>query len=201
MSEKLDWTGQTVVIVAAGPSCSAIDLTRAMGYAKVLVINESWNLAPWADAMYACDYAWWKHRDGCPGFHGVKFSADQQAVDEYPDIRHVELWREVNTIITEEKNVIGDGRNSGFQALNLAVLLGSKDIVLVGYDMTLEYGVHWHGWHDRPLNNPQEHNVLVWRKHLDAVAPLLAKKGVRVRNASHVSRLEAYPKVNFYEIF
>lgn len=201
MSQKLDWAGHTVVIVASGPSVSAIDLTRTIGSAKLLMINESWRLAPWADAMYAADYMWWKHRDGCPDFKGVKFSSDHQAVDEWPEIRHLRLWREVNTIITEEPNVIGDGRNSGFQALNLAVLLGSTDIVLVGYDMTLEYGLHWHGWHDRPLNNPQQHNILVWRKHLDAVAPVLKNKGIRVRNASHISRLEAFPKVNFNEIF
>lgn len=40
-------------------------------------------------------------------------------------------------------------------------------------------------------------DVIRWRQVLDAQAPLLSKVGVEVLNASAVSTLTAYPKVDF----
>jgi hypothetical protein len=39
--------------------------------------------------------------------------------------------------------------------------------------------------------------VILWRKVLDAQAPLIKKLGIEVLNASPVSTLTAYPKVDF----
>ncbi|HCZ48509.1 MAG TPA: hypothetical protein DCZ11_05850, partial [Gammaproteobacteria bacterium] len=47
---------------------------------------------------------------------------------------------------------IHQGGNSGYQALNLAVLLGAERVILLGYDM---HGGHWHGRHGGRLNNPE----------------------------------------------
>lgn len=67
--------------------------------------------------------------------------------------------------------------------------------MLVGYDMRVDLGVHWHGKHEGGLNNPADVNVRRWRKVLDAQAPMLKEMGVSVVNASPVSALEAYPKM------
>lgn len=92
---------------------------------------------------------------------------------------------------------IGWGGNSGFQALNLAAVLGCRRIVLVGYDMHLEDGPHWHGRHDGPLNNPLPGKVSQWIQRLDGAAVELRERGIEVINASLNSALTGFRKAPF----
>lgn len=91
------------------------------------------------------------------------------------------------------------GGNSGFQALNLAVQFGAKRIILVGFDMRLDLGVHWHGPHGKGLNNPRDILFASWRDALNGAAASLAGLGVEILNASPVSALTAYPIVDLRE--
>ncbi|WP_090229681.1 hypothetical protein [Filomicrobium insigne] len=98
----------------------------------------------------------------------------------------------------DQPATLGWGGNSGFHALNLAVQFGAKRVVLVGYDMRIDRGVHWHGRHIR-MGNPTESAIRRWRQCLDAVAPRLASLGVDVLNASPISALTAYRKCSLEE--
>ena len=49
------------------------------------------------------------------------------------------------TCIRSRAQPIGGGGNSGFQALNLALQWGARKIILVGFDLTDENGLHWYG--------------------------------------------------------
>lgn len=93
-----------------------------------------------------------------------------------------------------KKGTVGWGGNSGFHCLNLAVHLGAAKIVLVGFDMRLDHGVHWHGRHEL-LNNPTERNIARWRRVIDAAAETIEALGIQVINASPISTLERYPKM------
>jgi hypothetical protein len=104
-----------------------------------------------------------------------------------------------DAILTDAPGVIGGGGNSGFQAINLAVQFGAARIVLVGFDMTLAHGAHWHGRHPARLNNPTMVTTAKWRERLDAVAPAFAALGIEVLNASPISALTAYRKVSIEE--
>lgn len=94
-----------------------------------------------------------------------------------------------------EAGHIGYGGNSGFQALNLALQFGARRIVLVGFDMQLADGVHWHGRHASNLNNPSAASLARWATILDRQAPAIAAMGALVLNASADSALTAYRKV------
>lgn len=107
--------------------------------------------------------------------------------------------RGCDEILTGTPGVLGDFGNSGGQALNLAVQCGVAKIIMVGFDMRLDHGVHWHGKHGRGLNNPSELNLAKWRRGLDGLAPRFAELGVSVVNASAVSALEVYPKMSLAE--
>ena len=96
---------------------------------------------------------------------------------------------------------LGDGGNSGFQALNLAIQMGARRVVLVGFDMRIDLGRHWHGDHGPGLNNPRDTSVVRWRRAFDASAPILQSLGVEVFNASPSSALEAFPKRTLEELF
>ena len=91
------------------------------------------------------------------------------------------------------------GGNSGFQALNLAAQFGATKIILVGFDMRVDRGVHWHGRHGAGLNNPREANMVSWRSALNASGTVLARYGVTVINASAESTLTAFPIMNIAE--
>jgi hypothetical protein len=91
---------------------------------------------------------------------------------------------------------IGWGGNGGFHALNLAVQFGLKKIVLLGFDMTLANGLHWHGRHDGHLQNPRQASVDRWRGVLDDQAGALAAHGVDVVIGSPGSSLSKYRKLS-----
>lgn len=116
-----------------------------------------------------------------------------------PDINVVSIVRGRDQVQLERPAEIGDGGNSGFQALNLAAQFGARRICLVGYDMRLDRGVHWHGRHRRGLNNPTDRNLVRWRRALDGAAPVLAALGIEVVNCSPVSTLTAYPVMSLDE--
>ena len=114
-------------------------------------------------------------------------------------VRRVKARRGDDRLVSGRLGEIGWGGNGGFHALNLALQFGVSRIVLVGYDMRVDRGLHWHGAHGGGLNNPTEPNVARWRRVIDAAAPILQALGIRVVNASPVSALTAYPKMSLEE--
>lgn len=114
-------------------------------------------------------------------------------------VHKITVVRSTDRLLVGNFGEIGWGGNSGFGALNLAVQFGVRRIVLVGFDMRIDKGLHWHGPHKGGLHNPNPANVARWRRCIDEAAPVLEALGVTVVNASPVSALAAYPKVDFAE--
>src|SRR5690606_20149057 len=132
----------------------------AQGKARVIVINNSWQLAPWADLLYACDGRWWETYR--PEFSGLRVSQDPRA-GEFNALR-VPSVPEPGLSLDPLR--IHRGGNSGYQALNLAVLLGCARVLLVGYDMK---GDHWHPPHQD--SNPDEGRFACWRQNFATTLP------------------------------
>lgn len=122
---------------------------------------------------------------------------DKRIAKLFPEIRQVEIRPRVHDMVLTP-GVVGSGGNSGFQACNVALHCGARRLILVGYDCTLRHGAHWHGRHSG-LNNPTQAGVDKWKERFDAQAPIFAKLGVEVLNASKISALEAYPKMTLEE--
>lgn len=201
-AEWPDWRGETAVIVATGPSASGQPLDAARGRARFIAIKASWRLAPWADALYGVDKAWWLANQGAPGFVGRRFCPSPTACKVFQDVTLVRLVARAE-ILTEEIGKVGcglrsGGGHSGFQAINLAVQFGATRIVLVGFDMTLANGAHWHDDY-RGVAKPDAGRVKTWREALDCCASQFEKLGVKVINASHRSALKNYPKAGLLE--
>lgn len=194
-----DWTGDTCLIVASGPSAKQIDLEPAKGRVKCIAINTSWQLAPWADVLYACDVSWWReHKASWPEFKGLKITQDKLANDEF-EIFRVICERHHENLVLDRFGQVGWGGNSGFHCINLAIQFGVKKIILVGYDMQLNGGSHWHGDHPNNMNNPTAANVARWRRTIDANAQIIKNLGIAVFNVSPVSALVNYPKMSLVE--
>ncbi len=197
-----DWHDEQCIIVASGPSALGVPLELARGKAKFIAINDAWQLAPWADMLYACDARWWRAYEGLTDFPGVKVTQDQQLTEaERWGIEWVRADRRSDVIMTKP-GVIGWGGNSGFQAINLAVQFGVNKIILVGFDMRLDRGIHWNGPHQsrhKPLNDPTPENVQRWRRAVDGASLTLAELGIAVINCSQESALMNYAKMPFEE--
>ncbi len=195
-----DWRGQTVVLVGSGPSANDVNLSVVRDRARVVVVNDSWRLAPWADILYASDHEWWSKNNGLPDFKGIRATTDDQAANDF-GLCFAYCRRVLDNLIVDRSGDIGWGGNSGFGALNLAVKFGVSRIVLVGYDMTTDYGLHWHKDHGSGLHNPSQKNIGRWRRAIDNAAPVLESLSIQTFNASPISALQAYPKVSLDEVF
>ena len=189
MHDWPDWLGEIAVVCASGPSLTREDIEASRG-CRVVVTNESWRLAPRADVLYGCDYQWWKRNGGVPEFRGRKFCQKKSAAREGWGIEWVQSVKRDVLFVDDEKR-IGWGGNSGFQALNLAIQFGARRIALLGFDMRIDRGLHWHEDHEG--ENPLPENVERWRKVLDGQAGWLRKNGVEVINCTSGSALTAYP--------
>jgi hypothetical protein len=192
-----NWTGDTALVVASGPSAEAQGVEQARGRVKAIAVNYSWKLAPWADILLANDATFWEVYQGVPLFKGLKLTADGEAMSRNPGAG-IELItvdpNHTDELVLDTAGIFISG-NSGFTAINIAVQFGAKRILLVGFDCALGKNLHWHGPHGNGLGNPDIHRVTRWRRILDAAAPVLAARGVEVINCSDVSALTAYPKM------
>lgn len=188
----IDQRPETITIVASGPSAKDEDLEITRGVSRVIAVNTSYELAWWADALFAADGQWWDHRLGAGDFAGQKFTVDVRASERW-GVTLVKSMRPDERALVDQPGVIGWGP-SGFLAFNLAMQFMPKRIALVGYDMTVDRGTHWHGSHPAPLHNPGSAAVLRWRKQMEAAGNLADKLGISVFNCSEKSELGRYEK-------
>ena len=182
------WPESLVVCLGTGPSLTRADVTRVQGQ-RVIAINNAYQLAPWADVLYACDAKWWRWHQGAREFLGRKYTL-APGIREYPE---VEALRNTGTTGLEtDPSGLRTGHNSGFQTIGLAIHLGARRIVLLGYDMQ---GDHYFGSHPDGTKPP-------FNRCLAAFATLaepLAQLGVEVLNCSRTTALNCFPRVSLEE--
>jgi hypothetical protein len=179
------------VIMASGPSLHDDDIAavRTSG-CKVAVINRTWERAPWADLLYACDARWW--RDYNPGdkFHGEKWTFSSSAA--------VKLQLQCVSISTQwsdEPSTVYAGGLSGIQAINLIAHRRPDRIVLLGYDCCYapDGRRHWHADYNESAGFPNVPNLTRQVKNFEVVA-----RGcpVPIINASRVSAIPYFPRMS-----
>lgn len=146
--------------------------------------------------LYACDERWWRLRGPSPEeFAGERFIG----LGEWPGCTGCNVVSGDDALRWSGPK-LGAGANSGYQALNLALMTGAARVVLLGYDMAIGTGpTHWHGDHGQGLSNPTDRMLAGCRQLLDKVAPEIAEHGVEVLNASRATALRRYPRVSLEE--
>lgn len=214
------WEGRTVVLLAGGPSLTLeqVELVRAArerDEVRVIAINDAYLWAPFADICYFGDSKWWRwHSAGIAkpalglaapevaarfaAFAGEKCSIQNSGANV--DDPAVHIMRNA----THPKPGMGlsldpaklmTGRNSGFQALNLAILAGAKAAILLGYDAREPNAgrpSHWFGEH--PTVAPAQ-AYAYYRRAFAAAATAIARAGVIVINTTPGSAIECFEKM------
>lgn len=168
------------------------------GKARVLAINASIQAAPWADVWYACDPEFWDQ------WHGYETDAQRwtQNADaaRKHNLNHIQSQNYPG--FSDNPEIIHQGANSGFQALNMALLWGAERIILLGYDMQVKDPKHPHffGLH-KGMRNPSPTNTAHWvEKYKTAVKTLDRFPGQTVINCSRETALECFTRKNLEEV-
>lgn len=149
------FAGETVFCVASGPSLTQETCDRLRGR-RVIVVNSSWRLAPWADVLFFTDSGWFEaNRAVVTAWEGLVVSMSRTAKRELPDkVKRVRGFGQP-TFPPRRFPPLGDphilqGRSSGHTAIALAIGLGASRVAMVGYDMRLVNGrEHFH--HDERI--------------------------------------------------
>lgn len=181
------------VCIASGPSLTVEDIYKCKRSGRsIYVVNDVYKLAPWADILYAADGDWWDYHKGAEKFNGQRWTTNDQAASKW-GLCHMPGTSQ-KTFATEEP--MAYGKNSGFQAINLAFLHGHKDIWLLGYDMGFEAGTkkHFFGNHPRTIDRPSVYAD--WIAHFKKAAPIMADNGLTIVNKSRRSALECFEMGN-----
>jgi hypothetical protein len=161
---------------------------------RILAVQDVYKVMPFADAMYGCDEKWWQIHKDCDGFAGEKWSTHQNGANDKLAVARDYGVRLVGgdhgCVFSLDPSSIHYGANSGFQAINLAILKGCKRIVLVGFDMRCVNGkAHFFGDHPKGLTRRTEYesfltNFKMGAKHLPS--------DIRIVNATPDSALTCF---------
>lgn len=218
------WEGQTVVLIGGGESLTVaqVEMVReahAAGRVKVIGVNDAYLLAPWCDVLYFADAQWFDwHTAGVPrptiklsakdvaarfaSFPGVKCTIQSNYSRISDDRVHMLKNKSfpVHSLgLSLEPDRLVTGRNSGFQALNLAVLSGAPLDLLIGFDAR-EPGPtdrsHWFG--DHPMIEPAA-VYQSYRAAFSAAEHLITGAGVKVINCSPRTAIDTFEKMDLAE--
>lgn len=147
----------------------------------MIVANTTYQIAPWADALFAMDRQWWEvhHEQVAAKFLGERFS-NNPLPTKY----------KVTKLPNATFKPFG---NSGAACVSLAAMMGAQHIVMLGYDcQKTDNKAHWHGDHPKQLGNAGAINR--WPAKFRELARHVGN--VNVINASRATALDMFPRMD-----
>jgi hypothetical protein len=191
-----DW--KKAIIVASGPSLTKEDCDKLKDTGwKIIAVNNSWELVPFADVVFACDVTWWN-------VHIEKVRQEFKGECWTTSKRARELHN-INLILSEDNPGLNTnkrvnlGGNSGYQAVNLAYTFGARTIFMLGLDCKpAEDGkAHWFGQHGKGLS--QKQNYSKWKDRFPKLAKDLEKYNAKAYNLSRDTALTCFERMSLEE--
>lgn len=197
------WAGEPCFIAAPGPSLTPevvakVRMIRWVDQWRAIAVQDAYRLMPWADAMYGCNPSWWRVHKDCNKFSGEKWSTHEventcNDKREAADLYGISLVKGMDgDEFSFDPGVIHYGSNSGFQAINLALLKGCTQIVLIGFDMRCVGGKsHFFGDHPKELHTNEDRHFRGYVKRFDRAASKLPAH-IMIVNATPGSALTSF---------
>lgn len=207
------WEGKKVVCIAGGPSVTkemldVVEAARLRDEVRVIVINDMYLVAPWADLCYFADAKWFKwqgqHNKAWPW---VRFTHDEvkkawrEFKGERVTIKHIDnvSGPDIHVLVnlgaeglSPRNDGVMTGHNSGFQVMNIAAHSGGNPIYLLGYDMQFDRGrSHSHTGHPNKSVEGSYHDFA--QKFSTLQRPFEERK-ISVVNCAPSSRIACWPK-------
>lgn len=193
------------IVAATGPSltpevCATVRQRQLLDGWRVIAVNDAWRPLYFSDALYACELRWWDHyATELERFQGERWtscSTSPQVDDDKTAWASSRPWINLVDASSEEGFCLGArkihyGSNSGFQAINLALVLGATEVRMVGFDMRVVGSrSHFFGEHPEELRKPTryEHFVADFERGARSLPP-----SVHVINCTPGSALTCFP--------
>lgn len=164
-----------------------------------------------ADHLYAADFHWWSYHiaDIANDFDGKCWSCEPFTEEGARNTNWVNqdptAWgvtalrcRIKEKGLSQDRDYVHSGGNSGYQAINLAYHLGATRIILLGFDMHCHSGLsHFFGDHPSKFisNNKYERFINAYR----TIKP--EQYGLEILNCSRETALDAFPRHNLDDVF
>lgn len=188
------WSGETVFVIATGPSLTeeAVEKVRASGL-HTIGVNDAYRRAPFLDVLYFADSKWYDwHKEALKAFPGdlLTIWASGNRVED----PRVHIIRNAGGGgLSLKPDALCTGSNSGYQALNLAVLAGPARIALLGFDAkrAADGKKHFFGEHPDKTEPP----YAAMKQTFPSTLPVLKKLGISVVNCTPGSALTCFPIV------
>lgn len=185
-----DWAGERCFVLCGGASLKAQRELVPRLQGRIVAVKEAVLLRPDADVLF---FAGEKPEIIAPPlirrFTGRDMVVRGKGHPIFPD-RIKRVWRTLTHTRWSTDPTMVAGFDAGTSAINLAMLFGAAEIVLLGYDMT---GGRWFaGEHPHPTPVIPETD---FRRHLEPLPSLAAhakELGVRIVNCSPVSRATCF---------
>lgn len=206
------WKGQRCFVIGGGPSLQGFDFNR-LESERVIAINRAYLDCPFADLMFFMDknrfYKWvmeGKMGDAAKkafvNFKGLKVFIYMN--HEIPDVLYVPRAGRAG-IPTSLQDGIHHGTNSGYGALQIAILLGANPIYLLGFDFYHEIdekGKEVANYHGSYPEQPPESTTYSFTQALIELSVALAVAGhpARIINLNPDSGLRCFEFKDIKEV-
>jgi hypothetical protein len=198
------WPGEECFILGGGPSLTQADADKLNGR-RVVVVNQSYRLAMWADVLFYGDCRWINpNREALLTFGGLKVTTCRRHTQE-PGV-HVITRKDTGGLSLDPGSIVWN-LSSGACAINLAFHFGVKRIVLLGFDMQKvplaegETGRTPYNFHADYQVQGEKHNPYPrFLRTFPALARDLAAQNVEVVNATPESALTIWPARSLDEV-
>lgn len=187
-----DWkdrlSGKTLIVCASGPSLTIEDVhTISETKNPVFVTNNTFQLAPKADALFFHDPPWWRRYSD-----EVNRSFKGECITPalVPDPRVLSLHG-------TGFNAFG---NSGAAAISFGIYAGASQIICIGLDCKFDKNgkTHWHGSHVKGLGDAK--SLPKWFVRFDELAIYAHENKVKVINASRDTDLESFERAQLEDL-
>lgn len=187
-----------IAVCASGPSLTKDDCDKVREKCDlVIAVNDTWRMVD-ADHLYGADFNWWNkhHAEVRECFDGQCWSCETPKKTNWGKnsaegitLLRCETDPSVDSGLATDPGCVNSGGNSGYQAINLALHLGAKTIILLGFDMCWNGGkAHWFGNHPKGLNNAEPN------KYIAAFRTIKPEShGIEIVNCSRYTALDAFP--------
>lgn len=210
-----EWDGDTVAVLAGGPSLCPEIADQVKGKVRVVAISnvgiptkdsESGEMlpaiAPWAEALVSSDAKWWNQYKGhWQNFPGRKITVRDAVA--YSEIFSLELSHRIP--FDPRPTHVVTGGNSGYVGVHVSVQFGARQVLLCGFDMrearheaTGRKRKHYFGNHAGSCNTSMKFDK--WIANFRRLAPKMREMGIEIINCTPKSALDMFPNRRLSEV-
>jgi hypothetical protein len=193
------WTGKTCFIIGGGPSLKTQNLEKLKNE-RTIGINAAFKYYPWIDVLYFGDCGFydlmWKE---ILLFGGLKITSCGRANKTWSNIYRVSRGK-LKGIEVGRRNKISWNRNSGGSAINVAYWLGSRKIVLLGFDMRKNEKGEKNFHNEYLAKENQGYNPFkIYLECFEKIQEDAKILGVEILNATPNSAIKEFPMIDLDE--